>query len=96
MNEESQVSGCCNITFIETNLDSPESNALVPSQVLKLNDLLLQGNWGLKRMWQIIRAIKLLPNQKRKDDRKKVKGSWPGTCTIHLVTPPLNHNQCPR
>ena len=55
MDEESQVRGCCNITFIYTKHKtayiyyriSPESNALVPRQQLKLNnDLLLQGHWG--------------------------------------------------
>ena len=50
MNEESQVRGCYNITFIYTNQKqrrlSPESDTLVPRQQLKLNDLLLQGHWG--------------------------------------------------
>ena len=49
MNEESQVRGCCNITFIYANQEtvrlSPESDALVPRQQLRLNDdLLLQGH----------------------------------------------------
>ena len=47
MNEESQVSGCYNITFIYTRKQcrlSPESDTLVPRQQLKTT-LLLQGHW---------------------------------------------------
>ena len=50
MDEESLVSGCYNITFIDTNQEtvrlSPESDAGVPRQQLRLKaDLLLQGHW---------------------------------------------------
>ena len=49
MNEESQVRGCYNITFIYTNQKqcrlSPESDAY--RQQLELtDDPLLQGHWG--------------------------------------------------
>ena len=51
MNEESQVRGCYNRTFIYTPTRkqcrlSPESDALVSRQQLELNDdLPLQGHW---------------------------------------------------
>ena len=35
---------------------------------------------------QIIRAIKLPPNQKRERTGKKVKGSCPGTHAVHSVS----------
>jgi len=50
MNEEPQVRGCYNITFICTNLESVGShlNQMHRQQLeLLLNlDLLLQGHWG--------------------------------------------------
>ena len=39
-----KVSGCYNITFIDTN---QETDALVPRQQLtRKDDMLLQGHWG--------------------------------------------------
>ena len=52
MNEESQVGGCCNITFICTPTRkqcrlSPESDAYRQQlELLLTDDLLLQGHWG--------------------------------------------------
>ena len=47
MNEESQVTGCYNITFNYTNQKtvrlSPESDAQAAAQT---DNLLLQGHWG--------------------------------------------------
>ena len=49
MNEESQVRGCCNITFICTNQGNSVGSPLnqMDRQQLKLtDDLLLKGHWG--------------------------------------------------
>ena len=95
MNEESQVSGWCNFYLHQpgNSVGSPLNQTQPGNSYLTLNDdLILRGHWGKEdAAWQvlthqIIRAIKLQPNQKRTTGRKKVKGSWPGTHTVHSVT----------
>ena len=97
-NEESQVSGCKHNFYLLHQPGNIGAQATVhpkprPASAGTLGE---RGRRGLSAQvltLQIIRDIKLPPNQKkRKDDRgkkkkKKVKGSWPGAHTHVQYTP---------
>ena len=103
MNEESQVSGCYNITFNYTTRKqcrlSPEMNTGHNSR----QTTCLCRDTGVEGMLPAQRtSFNTLDNRghktptqskKRKDDRKeKVKQSWPWTHTMHSVTSILAKN----
>ena len=63
--------------------------------LLLTDDLLLQGHWGKETRRAQRTSFNTLDNwghktptqsKKRKDRKEKIKGSWPGTHTTHLVT----------
>ena len=77
MNEESQIRGCYNITFIYTpsgnSVGSP-GNAHTKGRPASAGTLGERGCGGPSMQiltLQIIRAIKLQPNQKKRKDNRK-------------------------